>query len=166
MSSRWDHQLYLSCNTYLIFILVLVLEAIGLGFTVTHLEAFKFSLCINSQDTVCTSPSFFYCSHSNSCYSHFPHSWHSSSSFSQLGSNLSILHIHLPIPHIHLHRTTVLQLNISPYISYSSSSLALLADFPSMRAAYHALVCTRCREIFSYLGGEWGFLMWFVKICN
>ena len=30
-------------TTYLIFILVLVLEAIGLGFTATHLEAFKFS---------------------------------------------------------------------------------------------------------------------------
>ena len=31
-------------NTYLIFILVLDLEAIGLGFSATHLEAFKFYL--------------------------------------------------------------------------------------------------------------------------
>ena len=121
--------------------------AIGPGFTATHLGAFKCPEYKWSRPSSCTSPSFFYCYHSNSHYSHSQHS----SSFSSHNwdpTHLSILyifHTHLPIPHLHLHRTTVLQLSVSLYIFILLKLSRTACRFSlngSSSQGYHALMCT------------------------
>ena len=118
---------------FLIFILVLFLEAKRLGFTANHLDAFIFSRPGIPSTFLITPSFFFYCSHSNFHYFTLltpstllpppTHNWGPTHL-----SILYILHIHLPIPHLYHHRTRVLQLSISLYIFLSSSSPDLLAD--------------------------------------
>ena len=119
-------------TTYLIFILVLVLKAIGLGLTATHLKVSKF--LINSRDPLhLREPHQLLLS---SFTFKFPLLSHSSTLSSPHNCGPTHLSIQLPIPHFHLHRTQSSSL-VSPCTSsYSSSSPALLADFPSMGAAF------------------------------
>ena len=113
-------------TTYLISILVLVLE--GAGYHCHPAQSFKFFSVINS--TVVSI--FLYPTKPLSSFTFkFPLlslSYNSSSSSSQLGSNpphhpLHMSHPHLPIPHLHLHRTTDLQLSISHVHLHTPKSL-------------------------------------------
>ena len=164
------HILYLACN-YLIFILVLVLEAIGLGFTHCHPSwNIKIFMDINSWDPI-----------------HLPiitkllfllftfnfHFFHSPLLFLLLLTtgiqpiSRSFTYF-TPISPFLIFTSTEPQSSslVSPCTSsYSSSSLAMDADFHSIGGSYrvdHALMCTtwytKCRESFSNVCW-WIFLM-------